>query len=129
MMVSYQQTKRLGWWMQYVQLNVHLTWKRRPEMQLGNRTRTVWGARERSIATARLSFNPALPREGRVMRGCRRALIARDGLVSMRELRSWCYPSQPRQHWHYWSIYEALKRLGAQRIGWGVFATYAQHSK
>ena len=24
------------------------------------------------------------------------------------------------QHWHYWSITRALKRLGAQRIGWGM---------
>jgi hypothetical protein len=87
------------------------------------RVRTVWGWRSRSIAKARLSFNPALPREGRVMRACRHALIARDGLVSMRDLRSWAYPGQSRQHWHYWSIYEALKRLGARRIGWGLYSS------
>jgi hypothetical protein len=44
----------------------------------------------------------------------------------MRELRTWAYPGQPRQHWHYWSITRALKRraladvdrdLGLARIG------------
>jgi len=68
-------------------------------------------------------FNAALPRQGRVIRACRRALIARDGLVSMRELRSWAYPGQPRQRWHRWSIVRALVRLGAKRIGWGIYAT------
>jgi hypothetical protein len=64
----------------------------------------------------------ALPREGRIGRQTRRALIARHGIASMRELRDWCFPGQPRRHWHYFSITRALKRLGAQRIGWGVYA-------
>jgi hypothetical protein len=91
-------------------------------MQLANRTRTVWGPRQRSVARARQSFNAALPRQGRVMRACRRALIARDGLVSLRELRSWAYPGQAHKRWHRWSIVRALHRLGAQRIGWGMYA-------
>jgi hypothetical protein len=93
------------------------------------RTRTVWGRRQRSVARARLSFNAALPRQGATIRQTRRCFIARDGVATMRELRSWAYPGQPRQHWHYFSITRELKRLGAQRIGCGVYATYAQHSK
>jgi len=87
-----------------------------------SRVRSEWNWRSRSISKARLSFNAALPREGRVIRACRRALIARDGLVSMRELRSWAYPGHPRQHWHQTNIYRALARLGAKRIGWGIYA-------
>ena len=63
----------------------------------------------------------ALPREGRIRRQTRRAFVARNPR-SMTELREWCYPGQPRQHWHYWSITRALRRLGAQRIGWGMYA-------
>jgi hypothetical protein len=40
----------------------------------------------------------------------------------MRELRSWAYPGHPRQHWHQTNIYRALARLGAKRIGWGIYA-------
>src|SRR5215472_13832835 len=96
-------------------------------MQLTTETRLK--GRVRSIATARLSFNAALPRQGAIIRQTRRCFIARDGVATMRELRSWAYPSQPRQHWHYWSIARALRRLGARRIGWGVYATHARHSK
>jgi hypothetical protein len=56
------------------------------------------------------------------MRACRHALIARDGVVSMRELRSWAYPGQVCKRWHRWSIVRALARLGAKRVAWGVYA-------
>jgi len=80
-------------------------------------------SRRASIDRARLSFNAALPREGRITRLCRRCLLVNDGVASMRELRERrCYVGQPRQHWHYWSIVRALTKLGAQRIGWGIYA-------
>src|SRR5947207_1587805 len=96
---------------------------------LSARTRAVWDGRRRSIDTARLSFNAPLPREGRIARQCRRCLIAHDGLATMRELRAWCYVAQPRQHWHQTNIYRALRKLGVRRIGWGMYATHARHSK
>ena len=69
------------------------------------------------------AFNPSLPRRGRVARQCKRAFIAHQFQpVTMATLRQWCFPGQPRKHWHYGSIYEALKRLGARRVGWGVYA-------
>jgi len=78
--------------------------------------------RSRSIGTARLSFNAALPREGRIARQSRRCFLARQGVASLRELREWCYPSQERRHWHRTNIYRALRKLGAKRIGWGMYA-------
>jgi hypothetical protein len=48
----------------------------------------------------------------------------------MRELRErWCYPRQPFKHWHAWSIIRALRKLGAQRIGRGIYATSLQPEK
>jgi hypothetical protein len=100
-------------------------------MHLANtRIRTEWGPRQRSIARARASFNASLPRRGgRVATQIRRCLTAHDGIASMAQLRSWAYVGQPRQHWHYKWIYAALRRLGARRIGWGIYATRARHSK
>jgi len=51
-------------------------------------------------------------REGRVMRQCRRAMIAAGGRpLFTRELLRWAYPHLGRfQCWHYWSVYRALKR-------------------
>jgi hypothetical protein len=88
-------------------------------MQLTTETRLK--GRVRSIARAARSFNPSLPREGRLARQCRRCFVA-NRVVSMRQLREWCYPGQARQHWHYSGIYLALRRLGAKRVGWGVYA-------
>jgi hypothetical protein len=48
--------------------------------------------RERSIARARQSFIASNRREGRVMRACRRALIAAGG----RDLLRWAYPQLER---------------------------------
>ena len=48
--------------------------------------------------------------------------LARQGVASLRELREWCYPSQERRHWHQTNIYRALRKLGAKRIGWGMYA-------
>ena len=64
-----------------------------------------------------LKLIAAPKRSGRVMKQTRRAFIARNGPLSMTELREWCYPGQARQHWHYWSITRALRRLGAQPLG------------
>jgi hypothetical protein len=49
-------------------------------------------------------------------------MLAHDQVVRMCQLRAWCYPGLERQHWHHGNIARALKRLGAQRIGWGVYA-------
>src|SRR5215472_6561018 len=90
-------------------------------------TRTGLKGRRASIARARLSAIPTNPRWGRVMRACRRAMIAGDGVASMRELKAWCYVGRPHRHWQYEVIREALARIGAKRIGWGVYATHTRH--
>ena len=88
------------------------------------RKRNGHESRPRSIDKALAAFNAALPRQGRIARQCGRAFIVSKGQpVSMRELRErWCYPRQPFKHWHAWSIIRALRKLGAQRIGWGIYA-------
>src|SRR5262249_50672491 len=96
---------------------------------LGTRTRTEWGPRQRSAYRARLSAIPTNPRWGRVMLGARRCLVANEGIASMRQLKAWCYVGRPHAHWQYEVIREALVRIGAQRIGWGVYATYVRHTK
>jgi hypothetical protein len=63
-----------------------------------------------------------LPRQGRIIRQCRRCLTAHNGFARMRELREWCYPGRQRQHWHHNNIRRALERLSAKRIGWGMYA-------
>ena len=104
-------------------------------MQLANtRVRTEWGPRQRSIARARQSFIASNPREGRVMRACRRALIAAGGRPLMtRDLLRWAYPQLRRfECWHYKSIYRSAPRYAVKvsRV-WlpRLNATYAQHSK
>jgi hypothetical protein len=86
-------------------------------MQLIETTATLKG-RARSIARARQSFIASNPREGRIMRACRRALIAAGGQPLMtRDLLRWAYPRVERfQCWHYWSIYRAAPRY-AIKIG------------
>src|SRR5262249_6451761 len=96
-------------------------------MQAIGFTASLKERRQRSIARARLSAIPTNPRWGRVMLGCRRCLIAGDGVASMRELKAWCYVGRPHAHWQYEVIREALVRVGARRIGWGVYATHARH--
>jgi hypothetical protein len=65
----------------------------------------------------------SLPRpNARIVRQCRYCLIANDGIASMRQLREYCYFGEQRRHWHYRSIWRALMKLGAQRIGWGIYA-------
>jgi len=67
---------------------------------------------------ARMLVIAALPREGRVQRQTRRAFVAHSGQpLTMSELRQWCFAGQDRQHWHYWSIMRALRRLGATSLG------------
>jgi hypothetical protein len=83
------------------------------------------------------SFNPSLPREGRLARQIRRAFTACNNRpLSMRELREWCYAGRARQHWFYINIKRALARLGARQIGRSggigrpaVYATCTRHSK
>ena len=79
-------------------------------------------ARRRVGDSGLVAFDPSLPRRGRLVRQIERAFVIGDGRASMRELRRWCFPCRPREHWHYADIYSALRRLGAQRIGWGVYA-------
>jgi hypothetical protein len=85
-------------------------------------TRTGLKGRAAAIARARASFNPAKPREGRIARQCRRCFLAHDQVAPVRHLLSWCYPAQPRRHWHYGGVYHALRKLGAKRIAWGIYA-------
>jgi len=59
------------------------------------------------------------------MLGCRRCLIAADGVATMRELKAWCYVGRPHAHWQYEVIREALVRIGARPIRWGVYAIRA----
>jgi hypothetical protein len=82
--------------------------------------------RSRFHDSAAQSAIAALPREGRIARQCRRCLIANDQIARMRQLREWCYPGAARQHWHQTNIYRALKRLGARRIAWGVYALHTE---
>jgi hypothetical protein len=73
--------------------------------------------RQRSIARARLSFNPTLGRRGRVTVQARRCLTAKNGLATMTQLKAWCYAGREHRHWQYEVIREALQRLGAKQIG------------
>jgi hypothetical protein len=81
-------------------------------MQIANqRVRTVWDGRQRSIARARTSFIASNPREGRVMRACRRALIAAGGKpLRTRDLLRWAFAGVQHEFWHYKSIYRAAPR-------------------
>jgi hypothetical protein len=64
-----------------------------------------------------------LPRpNARIVRQTRRCLLVGNGIASMRQLRTYCFPFQGRQHWHYKSIRRALTKLGARRVGWGKYA-------
>jgi hypothetical protein len=82
-------------------------------MQQLGRTAVITGARQRSIASARVSFNAAAKRQGHVMRACRRALIAL-GACQTRDLLDWAFPGAERQHWHYKSIYRAAPRYAVK---------------
>lgn len=72
--------------------------------------------RSQPIARARQSFIASNPREGRVMRACRRALVSAGARPLMtRDLLRWAYPHLDRfQCWHYWSIYRAAPRYAVK---------------
>ena len=72
--------------------------------------------RRARIATARLSFDPTLPRLGRLQRQAKRCLIANDGSATTTQIRAWCYPGRERQHWHHAEIRRALRKI-AKPIG------------
>jgi len=92
-------------------------------MQLnGSRSRPPIGKRKLYWNSRWCKAIAGLPRQGRIQRQTRRCLVARGGVASMSELRAWCYPSLERQRWHHWSIIRALRKLGAKRIGWGMYA-------
>src|SRR6516165_1673388 len=76
--------------------------------------RSKWG--RASIARARLSANPTLPRLGRLQRQAKRCLIANDGLATTTQIRAWCYPGRERRHWHHAEIRRALRKI-AKPIG------------
>ena len=79
--------------------------------------RRRYAARPHMIAIAALRAG-----HGRIQRQCRRCLIAHNGAASIRTLRAWAYPGEPCKRWHRWSIVRALAKLGAKRIGWGLYA-------
>jgi hypothetical protein len=59
----------------------------------------------------------AKPREGKIQRACRRALIAAGRPLFTRDLLRWAYPRVERYEcWHYWSIYRAAPRY-AVKVG------------
>jgi hypothetical protein len=71
-------------------------------------------ARRRSIARARLSFNPTLNRPGgRVSRQARRCLIAENGVATMTQLKAWCYAGREHRHWQ---IRQESGRLVAKAV-------------
>jgi hypothetical protein len=89
-----------------------------PEITGNNRG----AARRRiSIATARLSANPALPRLGRLKRQCQRAFVANGNRpLTTSEIWPWCYPSLKRaKHWHRAEVRRALLTI-AHPIGRSV---------
>jgi hypothetical protein len=59
----------------------------------------------------------AKPREGRVRRAVRRALIAAGGRPLMtRDVLAWAYPRLERfKCWHYKSVYRAAPRYAVKR--------------
>jgi hypothetical protein len=59
---------------------------------------------------ARMIVIASLPREGRIQRACRRALIAAAGPLRTRDLLKWAYPGVEHEFWHYKSIYRAARR-------------------
>jgi len=82
---------------------------------------TLAGAREtrqRSIDTARLSFNPRNLRTGRLMTQARRGLIAHNGLATTSQLLQWAYP-HGRKDWHCDELRRSLRRLGIKELGRG----------
>jgi hypothetical protein len=84
--------------------------------QFGQSSRVLIDGK-RSIARARLSAIPTNPRWGRVMRQCRRGLIAARGLATVGQLRAWCYAGRQYRPWHCGEIRRALKQIGAKQIG------------
>ncbi len=76
--------------------------------------------RSRSVARARLSFNPTASRRGRVWTQCRRCLVAKNGLATTADVVAWAYPRGERRHWQFEVVREALAKLGARRIGRGA---------
>jgi len=72
--------------------------------------------RPRPVDRNRMCVIAALPREGKIQRQIRRCFIAHSGQHKTRDLLNWAFPTQPRQHWHYWSIYRAAPRY-AVRVG------------
>ena len=77
-------------------------------------TRTGLKGRARYRDRAWTKVIASKPREGRVMRACRRALIA-AGAVKTRTLLEWAYPHLKQfECWHYKSVYRAVKRYAVK---------------
>jgi hypothetical protein len=73
---------------------------------------TVRNRRRQSIARARLSFNAAKSRpNGRLLKQCRRCLIAHNGVATTTDLKDWAYAGRDHRHWHYWNLKRALLSL------------------
>jgi hypothetical protein len=67
-------------------------------------------------ARAWLKVIAAKPREGKVQRACRRALIAAGGRPLLtRDLLRWAYPRLEHfKTWHYWSVYRAAPKYAVK---------------
>ncbi len=71
--------------------------------------------RARYRNSAWLKVIASVPREGRIQRAVRRALIASDGRpLKTRDLLRWAYPGTEHEFWHYKSIYRAAPRYAVK---------------
>jgi hypothetical protein len=68
--------------------------------------------RARSTDKAYMRAIASLPRQGRIIRQLSRCFIV-NPRPTMKDLRNWAYPGRKREHWHYRSIYRALRDLGS----------------
>jgi len=91
--------------------------------QLSAAERSVAEIRANTRARSRMSralasFDPSLPRVGRVERQLKRAFIAHNYQpLTMSQLWPWAYPGLKRaKHWHRWSVRCALLKI-AKPVG------------
>jgi hypothetical protein len=95
-----------------------IDWRGRQANRAPTHLKQLKDARPRYADRNRMLVVASAPREGRVARQCRRCFIANEFRpVSMTQLREWCYPARPLQHWFYINIKRGLARLGARQIG------------
>jgi len=86
-------------------------------MMYAGKTEPRKNARSR-IARALAAFDASKPRPGgRLLKQCRRCLIAHNGAATTTQLKDWAYAGREHRHWHYWNLKRTLLSLGAKQIG------------